>query len=87
MLELTLIRESRAERIGAAEVLGQLLDELDRRGVALVFAELKGPVKDRLRDYDLYERIGDERFFPTLGTAISAYLAQTGTTWTDWTER
>ena len=71
----------------AAEVLGQLLDELDRRGVALVFAELKGPVKDRLRDYDLYERIGDERFFPTLGTAISAYLAQTGTTWTDWTER
>jgi MFS superfamily sulfate permease-like transporter len=71
----------------AAEVLGHLLDELEIRGVTLAFAELKGPVKDRLRDYGLYERIGDERFFPTLGTAISAYLAETGTEWTDWTER
>jgi high affinity sulfate transporter 1 len=71
----------------AAEVLAELLDELDARGVDLAFAELKGPVKDRLRDYDLYERIGDDRFFPTLGTAIGAYLDETGTAWTDWTER
>jgi MFS superfamily sulfate permease-like transporter len=71
----------------AAETLGQLLDDLDARGVERAFAELKGPVKDRLRDYDLYERVGDDRFFPTLGTAIGAYLDETGTAWTDWTER
>jgi high affinity sulfate transporter 1 len=70
----------------AAEVLDDLIDELDARGVSLAFAELKGPVKDRLRDYD-YERIGADRFFPTLGTAISTYLDETGTEWTDWTER
>ena len=49
-------------------------------------AELKGPVKDRLRSYDLYDRIGDSQFFPTLGTAINGYLAATGTEWVDWSE-
>ena len=44
------------------------------RASTLAFAELKGPVKDRLRSYDLYDRIGDGRFFPTLGTAIDGYL-------------
>jgi MFS superfamily sulfate permease-like transporter len=65
----------------AAEVLAELLDELRARGVQLAFAELKGPVKDRLRSYGLFERIGEARFFPTLGTAIDGYLLETGTTW------
>ena len=69
-----------------AEILGELLDALDAQGVTLAFAELKGPVKDRLRSYDLYDRIGDSQFFPTLGTAINGYLAATGTEWVDWSE-
>jgi high affinity sulfate transporter 1 len=71
----------------AAEMLGDILDELDRRGIKLVFAELKGPVKDRLRTYGLYERIGDEYFYPTVGRATSGYLAATGVQWVDWTDR
>ena len=70
----------------SAEILGELLDALDAQGVTLAFAELKGPVKDRLRSYDLYDRIGDSQFFPTLGTAINGYLAATGTEWVDWSE-
>jgi high affinity sulfate transporter 1 len=70
----------------AAEGLEELLDELESRGVELAFAELKGPVKDRLRRYDLYERVGDEHMFPTLGTAIDGYLAATGTVWADWSD-
>jgi high affinity sulfate transporter 1 len=70
----------------AAETLSDLLDDLDARGVDIAFAELKGPVKDRLRAYGLYDRIGDARFFPTLGTAINAYLGETGTRWTDWSD-
>lgn len=66
-----------------AEVLRDLLDDLDAAGVDLAFAELKGPVKDRLRRYELYERIGDDRFFPTLGTAIDAFVAHTGVDWVD----
>lgn len=66
-----------------AEVLTDLLDALETRGTSLAFAELKGPVRDRLKSYGLYDRVGDVKFFPTLGTAVDAFLAETGTTWTD----
>jgi hypothetical protein len=69
-----------------AEILRELLDTLDVQGVEVAFAELKGPVKDRLRGYGLFDRIGDGRFFPTLGTAIDGYLAATGTEWVDWSQ-
>jgi high affinity sulfate transporter 1 len=71
----------------AAEILREALDDFRAEGIELAFAELKGPVKDRLRSYDLYERIGDNRFFPTLGTAIDGYLLATGTPWIDWSDR
>jgi MFS superfamily sulfate permease-like transporter len=71
---------------GAEELTG-LLDDLEAREITLAFAELKGQAKDRLRRYGLYDRIGDEQFFPTLGTAIDAYLAATGTDWVDWSDR
>jgi MFS superfamily sulfate permease-like transporter len=53
-----------------AEVLDHTFDDLDRRGLELAFAGLKGPVKDRLRDYGLYDRVGDRNFFPTIGSAV-----------------
>ena len=71
----------------AADALVRLDDELAARGIRLVFAEMKGPVKDRLRRYGLGARFGPDRFYPTIGTAVSAYLAATGTPWTDWTDR
>lgn len=60
---------------------------LEEGGIQLAFAELKGPVKDRLRRYRLYDRIGDDRFFPTLGTAIDGYLAASGVRWEDPTDQ
>jgi high affinity sulfate transporter 1 len=69
-----------------AEVLARVLDDLEDDGITLAFAELKGPVKDRLRTYGLYQRLGDEHVFPTLGTAIRGYLGATGTVWTDWSD-
>jgi len=73
--------------VTAGSVLRQLLDELERSGVELAFAELKDPVRDRLRRYGLEERIGRSRFFPTLGTAVGAYLRASGIDWIDWEER
>jgi high affinity sulfate transporter 1 len=67
----------------AAEMLEELLDELEASGVRLVLAELKGPVKDRLRAYGLYERIGDDGFFPTVGSAVRGHLRRTGVAWSD----
>ncbi len=71
----------------AAEALDQLLDDLEVESVQLVLAELKGPVKDRLRSYGLYERLGDERFFATVGSAVSGYLDASGVEWVDWSDQ
>jgi high affinity sulfate transporter 1 len=70
-----------------AEVLGRVLDELAGKGVTLALAEIKGPVKDALRGYGLCDRIGEDHLFPTLGTAINAYLGDTGTKWVDWSDQ
>jgi high affinity sulfate transporter 1 len=61
-----------------AESLLDLLDDLAARGVTLSFAEVKGPVKDRLRRYGVYERIGSENFFSTIGHAVHEYRQETG---------
>lgn len=60
----------------AVDALEETLVHLAERGVELHFAELKGHVKDRLRDYGLYERLGDDRFHPTVGSVVKAYLGQ-----------
>ena len=70
----------------AADVVEQLAAELKAAGVELAFAELKDPVKDRLERYGLVERLGRERFFPTVGVAVKAYVQEAGVGWTDWEE-
>ncbi|HEX5620340.1 MAG TPA: sulfate permease [Solirubrobacteraceae bacterium] len=71
----------------AGEILGAVHDELAADGVELAFAELKDPVRDRLRRYGLHELIGDDRFFPTIGVAVAAYLSESGVDWLDWEDR
>jgi high affinity sulfate transporter 1 len=70
----------------AAEELVRLDDELADAGIRLVFAEMKGPVKDRLVRYGLGERFAG-RHHPTIGTTVTAYLAATGTEYEDWTDQ
>jgi MFS superfamily sulfate permease-like transporter len=71
----------------AADMLEDLITSLTAAGIKLRFAELKGPVKDRLRRYGLLDRLGDHAFFPTVGTAVDGYLEDTGVEWVDWEER
>lgn len=73
--------------VTGGEMLGALNEELEAAGVELAFAELKDPVRERLRHYGVEEAIGAERFFPTLGVAVAAYLGETGVDWQDWDER
>jgi high affinity sulfate transporter 1 len=67
----------------AAAELRELLDDLDERHVRFAFAELKGPVWDQLVAFGLAERIGERYRFPTLGTAVKAYVEETNTPWED----
>lgn len=64
--------------VTAADALAELDDTLKKAGVELVFAELKDPVKDKLRRFGLYDRFGDHGFFATIGTAVDAYCAAHG---------
>ncbi|SDL14440.1 high affinity sulphate transporter 1 [Cryobacterium psychrotolerans] len=54
----------------AVEELLELDDFLASRGITLIFAEMKGPVKDHLRDYGLTRRFPPERFARTVGEAV-----------------
>ncbi len=62
--------------VTAADMLLALNTRLKRQNIQLNFAEMKGPVKDRLKDYGLFDLIGSEHFFPTLEYAIAHYLSR-----------
>jgi MFS superfamily sulfate permease-like transporter len=73
--------------VTAADVLGELDDSLRQVGIELCFAEMKGPVKDKLKRFGLFDQLGAQTFFPTVGAAVSAYLQAQPVDWVDWEDR
>ena len=69
----------------AADTLLDLLDELRQQEVVLAFAEMKGPVKDRLRRYGLYAQVGSERSFRPSAPRWTATFGRRA--WSGWTGR
>jgi MFS superfamily sulfate permease-like transporter len=57
----------------AADMLGDLDLELNAKGIALVFAEMKEPVQAKLERYELIGTLDPSHFFPTIEAAIEAY--------------
>jgi high affinity sulfate transporter 1 len=77
----------------ASAALVELHEELDQAGIVLGFGELKDFVRERLRRDGTLARLEASggarrpvRFFPTIGTAVDAYLKATGQPWVDWEE-
>jgi high affinity sulfate transporter 1 len=66
----------------AADDLLELDHLLDERGQALVFAELKDPVRGKIERYGLTQEIEPEHFFPTVEAAVDAYRTLSGADWT-----
>lgn len=64
----------------ALDELVQLDEWLERHGVDLVFAELKGPVKDRLVQYGVGSRFSPGHFYPTVSEAVRAFQREGGGT-------
>ncbi|MBK9965691.1 MAG: SulP family inorganic anion transporter [Holophagales bacterium] len=62
----------------AADELAALDQELEEAGIEICFAEMKGPVKDRLKKYGLFAKLGAGNFFPTIEQAVAAYLSRYG---------
>lgn len=60
--------------ITSADMLAELDETLHAAGIKLCFAEMKDPVKDKLKRFGLFTRLGEEAFFPTIGVAVKNYL-------------
>ena len=60
--------------VSSGDVLAELDETLRGEGVTLCFAELKDPVKDKLKRFGLFEQFGEGRFFPTIDAAVFPYL-------------
>jgi high affinity sulfate transporter 1 len=73
--------------VTAADVLAELDATLHRAGSKLAFAELKDPVKDKLKRFGLFDQIGERFFFPTIGAAVGSYLECHAVDWVDWEDR
>jgi sulfate permease, SulP family len=61
--------------VTSADALDELRQELGRRGVVFGMARVKQDLRSELAAAGLVERIGEERIFPTLPTAVAAYVA------------
>lgn len=67
--------------VTSADVLIELVQTLRERGVELRFAEMKDPVKDKLKRFELFDRFGADHFHPTVGAAVDAYLDESAVDW------
>jgi MFS superfamily sulfate permease-like transporter len=73
--------------VTAADILAELDVTLRAAGIQLCFAEMKGPVKDKLKRFGLFEHFGEATFFPTVGAAVDRYLETHPVDWVDWEDR
>lgn len=67
--------------VTSADMLEELVENLRERGIELHFAEMKDPVKDKLRRFGLLEVFGANAFQPTVGAAVDAYLSDHRVDW------
>ncbi|BBC38396.1 Sulfate permease [Streptomyces graminofaciens] len=61
--------------ITALDAVEELRRELIERDIVFALARVKQELRDELEAYGLAQRVGDERIFPTLPTAVAAYRA------------
>ncbi|MGE8620742.1 MAG: STAS domain-containing protein, partial [Achromobacter spanius] len=54
--------------------LRELSQHLAQQGAELHFAEMKDPVRDKLKRFELAEIFSDAHFHPTVESAVEEYL-------------
>jgi high affinity sulfate transporter 1 len=67
--------------VTSADMLAELAQTLRASGIELRFAEMKDPVKDKLKRFELLDLLGPGAFHPTVGAAVDAYLAEHTVDW------
>ncbi len=67
--------------VTSADMLTDLETTLREAGIELHFAEMKDPVKDKLRRFEVFDYFGAGRFHPTVGASVDAYLGDHSVDW------
>jgi MFS superfamily sulfate permease-like transporter len=67
--------------VTSADMLFGLHHELEAANIALCFADMKGPVKDRLRAYGLFKMFDEAYFFETVTDAVRSYAVKHSVEW------
>jgi len=70
--------------VTAADILVELDESLKAADIELCFAEMKDPVKDKLKRFGLFARLGEDTFFATVGESVSRYVERYRIEWSDW---
>jgi len=73
--------------VTSADTLDELDHTLTNSGIRLCIAEMKDPVKDKLKQFGLFSQFGEKRFFATLGEAVSCYLKAHAVDLVDWEDQ
>ena len=65
--------------VTSADMLDELEQSLREAEIELRFAEMKDPVKDKLKRFELFQRFGT--FYPTVGAAVDGHLEDYSLDW------
>jgi high affinity sulfate transporter 1 len=67
--------------VTSADMLAELDQTLRGAQIEWHFAEMKDPVKDKMKRFGLFSQIGKDNFHPTVGAAVDDYLADHKVDW------
>src|SRR5262245_4659401 len=59
--------------VTSVDMLTELDDVLHQAGIELGFAEMKDPVKDKLKRFGVFKKLGEHTFFNTTDEAVEAF--------------
>jgi SulP family sulfate permease len=65
--------------IGTADMLRDLYSDLRANQIDLLFAQIRGSVRDRMLKTGLLEHIGEDHLYASTAAAVAAYQAMPGT--------
>jgi anti-anti-sigma regulatory factor len=64
--------------VSAAQMLEQLDQELNARGVHMAFVELRTRLEHLVQRYGLFETLDRDRFYPTLESGLAVIRGEAG---------
>jgi SulP family sulfate permease len=62
--------------IGTADMLRNLWSDLHANQIELLFAQIRGSVRDRMERTGLLDHIGDDQLYASTSTAVAAFQAR-----------